>query len=140
MAMRASAIYVGQRVDHAAIRETFRGENGPVGDYLNDATRRVRTAAQTYVGVKSGLLLSTIRREPMGQGPRGPYRDVAAGRRGLTDYLGDHMFGTEPHVIRPRRRRALRFVSGGRVIYATKVRHPGTKGTHFLTRALDVLD
>lgn len=33
--------------------------------------------------------------------------------------------GTRPHIIRPRRRRALRFVAGGQVVFAKKVNHPG---------------
>lgn len=36
--------------------------------------------------------------------------------------------GTRPHVIRPRRAKVLRFVVGGRVVYARKVNHPGTSG------------
>jgi Bacteriophage HK97-gp10, putative tail-component len=35
--------------------------------------------------------------------------------------------GTRPHVIRPKRARALRFEIGGQVIFAGKVNHPGTK-------------
>lgn len=34
-------------------------------------------------------------------------------------------FGTRPHVIRPRRRKALRFVVGGQTVFARKVNHPG---------------
>lgn len=33
-------------------------------------------------------------------------------------------------------RAALRFVEGGRVIYATVVHHPGTRGAHMLAKAL----
>lgn len=39
---------------------------------------------------------------------------------------------TAPHLIRPRRAKVLRFVSGGRVIFARQVRHPGTRGRHML--------
>ncbi|MFF1834244.1 hypothetical protein ACFVXE_08565 [Streptomyces sp. NPDC058231] len=44
--------------------------------------------------------------------------------------------GTRPHIIRPRRAKALRFEVGGRVVYAAYVRHPGTKPNNFLKRAL----
>lgn len=37
--------------------------------------------------------------------------------------------GTRPHVIRPRRARALRFTSGGTVVFARRVNHPGNAGT-----------
>jgi hypothetical protein len=136
--MRVTATYTGQRVNHAAIRHVFRDEDGPVGQDLDAMSRRVQARARSLVGVRTGLLLSTIRRE-RGQGPRGPYHDVVAGRSGLTKYLGYHMSGSHPHIIRPRRRRALRFTSDGAVVFARRVRHPGTRANPFLTRALEVL-
>ena len=50
-----------------------------------------------------------------------------------------HHEGSRPHVIRPRREGGrLVFFSrrAGRVVYAKQVRHPGTKGTKFLTGAV----
>ena len=44
--------------------------------------------------------------------------------------------GTRPHLIRPRRARALRFVVDGQVVFAKVVRHPGWRGDPFLTKAL----
>jgi hypothetical protein len=44
--------------------------------------------------------------------------------------------GTRPHLIRPRRAKALRFEVGGRVVYARLVRHPGTEPNDFLGKAL----
>lgn len=44
--------------------------------------------------------------------------------------------GTRPHIIRPRRAKALRFKVGGRTVYAKVVRHPGTRARPFLDRAL----
>ncbi len=41
--------------------------------------------------------------------------------------------GTRPHVIRPRRAKALRFRVNGRIVYAQKVSHPGNKGTRWFT-------
>lgn len=35
--------------------------------------------------------------------------------------------GTEPHAIVPVRRRALRFVANGRVVFARRVWHPGSR-------------
>lgn len=45
--------------------------------------------------------------------------------------------GSRPHVIRARRRKALRFhwERLGRVVYFTKVNHPGTGATPYLTSA-----
>lgn len=41
-------------------------------------------------------------------------------------------FGTGPHVIVPRRRKALRFKVGGSVVFAKRVNHPGTKAKPFM--------
>ena len=44
--------------------------------------------------------------------------------------------GARPHVITPRRARVLRFRTGGRVVYARRVNHPGNAGTHWFDRAM----
>lgn len=49
-------------------------------------------------------------------------------------YVND---GTRPHVIRPRNAQVLRFRVGGRIVFARKVDHPGTKPNPFLDRALE---
>lgn len=43
--------------------------------------------------------------------------------------------GTRPHVIRPRRKKVLRFVVDGRVVFARRVNHPGTTGDRGFTDA-----
>lgn len=47
--------------------------------------------------------------------------------------------GTRPHVIRPRRARALRFTVGGETVFAMKVNHPGTMPNDFWTANVDDL-
>ncbi|SRR5712691_2067245 len=48
--------------------------------------------------------------------------------------------GTRPHVILPRKSGGyLRFEVGGRVVFAKKVNHPGTKPTPWLHEAFDTL-
>jgi hypothetical protein len=44
-------------------------------------------------------------------------------------------WGTRPHVIRPKKKKALRWPAGGRFVFATKVAHPGYKGDPWLVRA-----
>lgn len=40
--------------------------------------------------------------------------------------------GTKPHIIEPKNKKALRWVSGSKFIFAKKVHHPGYKGDPFL--------
>jgi len=41
-------------------------------------------------------------------------------------YAGFVEYGTRPHIIRPRRKKVLRFEVDGKVVFATRVYHPGT--------------
>lgn len=44
--------------------------------------------------------------------------------------------GTRPHVILPRRKRALAFMKDGKYIVTKRVNHPGTKAQPFFTNAV----
>lgn len=139
MSTRVHARFVGSVANRPEIHRVFRGHDGPVYNELyNHYGMRVLTASRTLVGVRTGRLIASIHREA-GENALGLYVDVVAGIPGLTTYLGYHHDGTPAHEIRPRRRKVLRFIWHGRVVYARRVHHPGTRGTHFLTRALDAL-
>jgi hypothetical protein len=45
--------------------------------------------------------------------------------------------GSPPHIIRARRKRALRFEVDGKVVFARSVRHPGTRGRPWLLEAAE---
>lgn len=63
---------------------------------------------------------------------RGTYwkRVIARARHGR--FIED---GTKPHVIRPRNGTFLKFVVGGRTVFARKVNHPGTSRRPFMQNA-----
>lgn len=106
----------------------------PAGPVIRDLDRRmtrVEFASRAQVGVRSGLLLSTIRKQP-GFTKTTVRVDLLAGRSGMR-YTMAHHDGTMPHEIRPNRRKALRFVVGGQVMFRGRVWHPGTKANRFLT-------
>lgn len=46
-------------------------------------------------------------------------------------------YGLDPFVIYPRRRKALRFVISGKVIFAKRVNHPGIKGKKYIEKSID---
>lgn len=45
--------------------------------------------------------------------------------------------GSGPHIIRARKKRALRFEVGGKVVFARSVRHPGTRPRPWLVEAAE---
>lgn len=128
----------GSRPNQYVIQSIFRDRNGPVGEHLDRLSLAVLAEARRRVPVRTGTLLTSLRRE-FGAAPGRQWVDVVAGVRGLTTYLGFVLRGTSPHIIRPRRRKALRFIHGGQLVFARSVRHPGTRARPFLTEALDVI-
>lgn len=57
----------------------------------------------------------------------------ARGEQGtILGYVTD---GTDPHPIDPKNAKALRFTSGGTVVFAPHVDHPGTNPNDFILRA-----
>jgi hypothetical protein len=71
-------------------------------------------------------------------------RDISGGNVAGFEMLSPHPLsrfiqqGTRPHTIVPRRARMLRFYwpRVGRVVFARRVNHPGTKPNQFYQRAL----
>ncbi len=76
------------------------------------------------LGVRSGRLRRSIR--PSKAAISGS--SIVASIGSNVVYAGIHEFGgrTAPHEIRPRKGKALKFLIGGRAIYARKVNHPGS--------------
>lgn len=99
--------------------------------------------AKARVQVDSGFTLTTIRDKVNRSVKRYPYGDVIAGKAGARRKGGGPRTvpeildkGSRPHVIRARRRKALRFVVNGKVVFRRQVMHPGTRGSGFLTKSL----
>lgn len=106
---------------------------------LRDMIRRGQQVLEAYFREaprSTGLLASTFRIQV--RTPGAPYGVwvIAGVEDGRTHYLGYILEGTPPHVIRPRTKKALRFVAGGAVRFATKVNHPGTAPNNFILRSL----
>lgn len=116
------------RVDQGRLARLLRARGGIAERHLRRRTSRVADIA---------------RREAPGS--MGEYIEwkIQPGPRGLEGVIVcDHpatlfvLYGTRPHVIRPRRKKALRFDVGGRTVFAAVVHHPGTRPNDFLGRAL----
>lgn len=117
------------RLDRGQLNRTLRGVSRSRGE---TAARQTLNLAKVYAPVDTGRLRasgSIRRRSFLGFRSRWTISfDV--------DYAEAVHDGTRPHIIRPRRAKALRFRMGGRIVYAKFVRHPGTRARPFLDRAL----
>ena len=108
--------------------------DGPVFRELDRRMTRAQFGARRMVRVRTGKLLSSIRKN-RGYARDKPYVEVIAGGRGVR-YARFENDGTRPHIIKARRKKSLRFVQNGQIRFAQQVHHPGTRGSHFLDRAL----
>jgi hypothetical protein len=123
------------RPNQAAVNAMLHGRTGPVVLHLANEGRRVEGNARRLVGVKSGALKASIGSRIVRSNP-GYNVEVFAGNTPATaKYVMPHHQGSKPHIIRPRRRRYLKFQAGGRTVFARKVNHPGTRANPFLLRA-----
>lgn len=136
---RVHAQYLGSVTNDTAIHDLFRAPTGPVGQDLQQRAQRVLVSARALTPKRTGRLVSTLRIEA-GDTALGPFRDVTIGFPGITDYVGYLIEGTAPHVIRPRQARALRFLSGGKIVFSRVVHHPGTRANDFMIRALNAAE
>ena len=104
---------------------------GKVGDYLESKGRQIMVLAKSQAGLRTGALRASIHMRHS-RDPRGQYVKIGSS----LPYARMHHEGTKPHMIYPRKAKQLRFVKRGQVIYASAVRHPGTKANKYLTNPM----
>jgi len=120
-------------IDSEAVTAYVRATNGPIMRDLDRRADRVQRVMRAYVRVRTGYLLSTIRKQ---RSPKNGLVRVIAGSRKIS-YTAYENYGTRPHSITARNKKYLRFVTrDGRVVFAKKVYHPGTRGSFFIDRAM----
>lgn len=117
----------------------FLSWEGPIGEDLRRRLRTLTFRAKVTAGFDTGQLKRDLRWGPGGS----PLNPVPVWPLGLQGWVGSttpharvHHEGSRPHMIYPRRRNALRFRTMGKVVYASSVRHPGTRPNPYLTRWL----
>lgn len=64
---------------------------------------------------------------------RRSYRGDGVGK----DYSLFVLFGTRPHEIKPKRKKALRWTQNGNFVFSKFVKHPGYIGDNYLYQAAD---
>jgi hypothetical protein len=99
---------------------------------VRTTTRRVLTRSAVLCPVDTGRLRASGRMK---------VREIARGPSGVVEYPVKYAAavhdGTDPHVIRARKKKALAFEWHGRTVIVKSVRHPGTDGRPFLRTAAE---
>lgn len=94
-------------------------------------TKRVAALARATAPTQTGRLKRSIKSTM-----KGSTGEVSVGGPGVP-YASPVIFGARPHIIRPKKKGGmLRFETGGRVVFARQVSHPGNRPNMFLVRAL----
>lgn len=97
-----------------------------------EALTRARAAADKHT--KTGALVRSLKLRRSGTNQLEVYHDPQIAPHAIFVH-----WGTRPHVIRPKTRKALRWVSGNEFVFAKIVHHPGYKGDPYLIRARDAV-
>jgi hypothetical protein len=103
---------------------------GPVGRDLSKRGNKVLAAARIQVGVSTENLKKSLKVTAHDRSVRGQFVKVGST---TVKYALAHHEGTRPHIITPKRAQVMVFESKGSVIYATRVKHPGTKANRYLS-------
>lgn len=115
------------RIDMSRLQRLLSRVGGPGEALLRRKAERVAELARVYSqghgSIPEGIVV-------------GPYADKSITVISTNPHTLLVHNGSRPHLIRPRRARALRFMVDGRVVYARLVRHPGYVGDPYLTKAL----
>lgn len=123
----------------AALRRTAQEIELQAALLLLEAGTAVRDAVAAEAPVREGHLRDSIQRGPVEGQPGGAFavRVYEDDRTRTEAGVGYGVFvqeGTRPHVIRPRRGQALKFVGKQGTVFAKVVNHPGTKPNDFWGR------
>ncbi len=113
-------------VDPGRIARALRLRNGVVARRLAERTERTARIAEREAPGSMGRYVTWRVQD----GPRGLQGVIECNHPAVRYVLE----GTRPHLIRPRRAKALRFEVRGRVVYSAYARHPGTRANNVLVR------
>lgn len=95
-----------------------------LGPVMRDLALTAVAEQKQLAPVKTGNLRRTIH---VGRVTSRSAETIASAK-----YAAPVEFGTRPHEIRPRNRKVLRWKGAGGVVFAKRVRHPGTRAQPFM--------
>lgn len=100
--------------------------------WLDEKGELAVLGAKRKVGVRTGALRNSIHKRHLGN-VTGQYLWIGSER----GYAELHHNGSRPHMIRPTApNKTLVFSKGTRLVFASEVRHPGTKPNPYLSSQL----
>jgi hypothetical protein len=117
--------------DKAGQAEVLHSPSGPVGRHLLVLGNRLQRLARRDVGKKTGQLARSIGVQLV---PSSTGLMVRVGSSNKIAHL--HHEGTRAHIIVPRHAQALVFRMNGRLVFAQRVKHPGTRANRYLSSNL----
>jgi hypothetical protein len=108
---------------------------GKASTLVSQASRGTTAQAKRLVPVKTGATRASI-----GWGFTRVTRNTVTAKVGTPiKYAVPLHDGADPHIIRPRRKKALKFEWMERTVFFKKVHHPGIGSTPFLTVAMRIV-
>lgn len=127
-------ITASYKVNEGQVRQVVVGPSGVGTLAVQRLVRATANSAKVKAPVRTGVLRNSITypATPTVTGMKVSSEVVATAP--YAKFVHD---GTRPHVIKPRNASVLRFPSGGGIVYAAHVNHPGTRARPFLRNALN---
>lgn len=111
-----------------ALRDTGQQADATTMSVLQNSANYLKSEMEARVPVRTGKLRQSIQIRILNQ-------KVIIGPD--TDYANFVEFGTAPHEIKPKNKKALAFRVGGKTVIVKSVHHPGTKAQPFVRPAFD---
>lgn len=104
---------------------------GMIGRDLDRRLRTLQYRARATAGIRTGELRRRmeIQRRVIRQGLEGKVGSPVR-------YAAAHHEGARPHVILPKKAKYLRFTVAGKIVFASRVNHPGNRPNPYLARWL----
>ncbi len=119
---------VSIEINRTELDHMLNNPRGSLGRELHRQGAQITQMARAQVGKDTGRLMRSISYRVTRSGPGQTLEVSATARNALV-----HHEGSRPHYIMPNSQRVLRFKTGGRVVYAQRVLHPGTRPNRYLT-------
>lgn len=116
----------------AEVRTLQRG----TADAVEVAAKQGKATGRVLAPARSYALRQSIEAQLLSSGPTGAEGEVVASAAHAS-FVAD---GTLPHIITPKRKKFLRFMGRGGLVFTKRVSHPGTNAHPYARRMEEVAE